>query len=55
MTFDWNRSAKVENGYHRSNVTPANRGLFPIFFFWGGGITTITRERLNQSEPNFHT
>ena len=39
MTFDWNSSAKFENGYRRSHVTPPNRGLLPprkfkYFRFW---------------------
>ena len=29
MTFDWNSLAEFENGHHKSNVTPPNRGFLP--------------------------
>ena len=51
MTFDCNSSAKFENRHRRSHVTAPNRGFLhppPRKF-------NITIERLNQSEPNFHT
>ena len=52
MTFDWNSSFEFENGHHRSNVTPINRGfLHPP---WKMFVHTITFERLNQSKLNFH-
>ena len=57
MTFDWNSSSELENGHQRSHVTPligisGPPGQFNYFFL---SVTTITLERLNQSEPNFHT
>ena len=55
MTFDWNSTSEFENGHHKSNVTPPNGVSAPpphqkkkMF------VDTITLERLNQSEPNFH-
>ena len=54
MTFGWNRSGEFENKYHRSNVTPLIVGNF-FFFFFFLDVTTITLERLSQSEQNFHT
>ena len=61
MTFDWNSSSEFENGHQRSNVTSPNREFPPpensilFFVFLLLSVTTITLERLNQSEPNFHT
>ena len=52
MTFDWNSSSEFENGHHRSNATLLNRGFMPPGKMF---VDTITLERLNRSEPNFHT
>ena len=51
MIFDWNSSSEFENGHHRLNVTPPNRGCLPPKKMF---VDMITLERLNQSESNFH-
>ena len=57
MTFDWNSSSEFKNG-HQGQMQPLLIGVFrlpenSILFFLS--VTLITLERLNQSEPNFHT
>ena len=34
MTFEWNSSAKFEDGHRRSHVTHPNRGLLSFFFLY---------------------